>query len=315
LPPPAALVELQARAVGEQVAPIALQASIAAVVHPRLQVAGREAVAAGRDGRSDEQEVGARDLLGEPGSSCELEAVLELVLPPLPELAGTDRGERMDGDLGVVEALRQLQRPAGPAHRLLRPRRGRTGRGEVRVGHGELASRRERLKEHDRLAGRLLGFRGAAGAPEDLRAPAERVALLQPLTELPSALERVLDRRDRRVVLVGQVARVGAALQQLRALGARQPIAEPEGPRVLRRRLAVGAERGRVGGGRGSEAQDRFGVAGGLGVVREPGQVGRAARWVGERRQRPAVQDQLAVRRHRFLDGESGELVPERNAR
>jgi len=52
-----------------------------------------------------------------------------------------------------------------------------------------------------------------------------------------------------------------------------------------------------------------------LGVVREPGQIGRAARWVGKRRQRPAMQAHLPVGRHRLLDGEPGELVPERHAR
>jgi hypothetical protein len=70
------------RAVGEQVEPIALQTSIAAVVEPRLQVAGREAVAAGPDRRCDEHDVRSPDMLGEPGSLREREALLELLLPP-----------------------------------------------------------------------------------------------------------------------------------------------------------------------------------------------------------------------------------------
>jgi hypothetical protein len=279
-------------------------------------VPGREVVAARGDRRAEQHEVGAPDLLDEPGPQGEVQAPLELLLPLPPELAGADRGERVDDDLGGVQALRELEGAAGPAHRLPAPAGGGVGRRQVGVGHRQLPSRRERLQERDRLAGRPLGLHGAAGAPEDLRQPAERVPLLlQPLAELAAVRQRVLDRLHRGVVLVGQVAGVGASLEQLRALGHGQPVAEAEGARALRGRLAVGAEPGRAGGGRRRVAQDRAGAAGGLGMVGEPRQVERAAGWVGERRHRPAVQAGLAVRWHRLLHGEPGQLVPERHAR
>ena len=71
--------------------------------------------------------------------------------------------------------------------------------------------------------------------------------------------------------------------------------------------------RGALGGGR-CVTEHRAGVAGSLGVVCQPGEIGRAVGWLGERRERAAVQLQLPVRRHRLLDGETGELVPEGDA-
>ena len=74
-------------------------------------------------------------------------------------------------------------------------------------------------------------------------------------------------------------------------------------------------ERRRAGGRRGCEAKHRLDVAGRLGVVREPGQIGSASRWVDERGERPAMQIDPSVERDRFLDGETPELVPERDGR
>ncbi len=49
-------------------------------------------------------------------------------------------------------------------------------------------------------------------------------------------------------------------------------------------------------------------------MMREPGEVGGAARRVRERAKRLAVQLEPAVRRERLLDGEPGKLVPESHA-
>ena len=49
-------------------------------------------------------------------------------------------------------------------------------------------------------------------------------------------------------------------------------------------------------------------------MMREPGQVGSAARRVVERAKRLAVQLELAVRRERLLDREARKLVPECHA-
>ena len=68
------------------------------------------------------------------------------------------------------------------------------------------------------------------------------VALAELVAELPATVERLLERRDRLVVLVGEEARLRALLQQLGALGGRQPVPEPERTRILRGRFAVRAE-------------------------------------------------------------------------
>jgi hypothetical protein len=261
-----------------------------------LQIASREAVAAVPERSRGEQDVGPPNVLGQPVSRCQLEAPLELAPALLLRLAGAHRGQGLRGDLGVVEPLGQLDSPAGPGRRLLRPGRGRTRPRQVRVGHRQLAARRLCLQERDRRPSGPLGFCGPAGTPEDLREPAERVTLLEPLAELAAALERGLDRLHRGVVLVGHVTSVGTALQQLGPRRRRQPAAEPEGARVLGGRLTVGAKRRRAGGSRWREAQDRLDVAGGLGMVGQPGRVWPAARWIGERRQRPAMQVHPSVR-------------------
>src|SRR6266511_1898774 len=142
----------------------------------------------------------------------------------------------------------------------------------------------------------------------------ERLALFERVAHHPAALERLLEGRDSLVVLIGDVTLSRATLEQLRAPGGRQSIAESEGPRVLRSRLAVRTERRRAGGRCRCEAKHGVDVAGGLGVVREPGKIPRAACWIGERREGFAVQVDPPVERDRFLDGEAGELVPERDA-
>ena len=57
--------------------------------------------------------------------------------------------------------------------------------------------------------------------------------------------------------------------------------------------------------------ENGVGVARGLGMVSEPGEVESAARWVGERGQRSPVQVDLSVEHNRLLDGETGKLVSE----
>jgi hypothetical protein len=176
------------------------------------------------------------------------------------------------------------------------PAFARVGIGEVRVRHGELAPGLQALEEGDRLAGDLRRLRRAAGTPEDLREPAKIVALLEHLPELPAAIERRLDRLDRLVVLVRDVARPGAPLEQLRAVGRREHVAEAERPRVLCCRLAVRAQRRSSIARLRRETEDGLGVAGGLGVVSEPSELGRAVRRMGERRERLSMQHERSVR-------------------
>ncbi len=104
------------------------------------------------------------------------------------------------------------------------------------------------------------------------------------------------------------------ALQQLGTFAQRQSVTEAERTCVLRGGLAVSAQRRGVGGRGGREVENSVGVARSFGMVGEPGEVEGAARWVGERRQRPPVQADLSVEHHRLLDGEARELVAERHA-
>src|SRR5438046_3104025 len=78
--------------------------------------------------------------------------------------------------------------------------------------------------------------------PEDLREPAERLALFQPLAELAPELERLLGRLDRLVDVVAEVAGVGALLEQMRPLARLQPIAELERPGIVGGRLVMRTE-------------------------------------------------------------------------
>ena len=59
------------------------------------------------------------------------------------------------------------------------------------------------------------------------------------------------------------------------------------------------------------ELEHRLPVTGRLGVVREPRELGRAAGWVGERRERLLMKSDPPVRRQRLLNGEARELVAE----
>ncbi len=108
-----------------------------------------------------------------------------------------------------------------------------------------------------------------------------------------------------------EVALVGAAVEQVGAGGRVEPAGEAQRPGVLGGGLAVGPQRGGpLARGRGVP-QHRVAVAGGLGVVGQPGGVGAGG---VERRQGPAVQRDPAVRRQRLLDGHAGDLVAEADA-
>ena len=112
--------------------------------------------------------------------------------------------------------------------------------------------------------------------------------------------------------MVGQVARLGLALEQRGTLGRREPLTEAERARVLRSCLAVRTERGCLLAGRGRILEHGVGVPRSLCVVCEPGQidvapVGRICKDV----ERFPMQVDAPVRRHRLLECEPGELVPE----
>jgi hypothetical protein len=133
-------------------------------------------------------------------------------------------------------------------NRFPRARCGPVGRREVGVRHRELAARRKALEQIDRVPSPTLRLRGSAGAPDELREATERVPLSELVALYPAVLERFLERRDSFVVLIGQIARVGLALEQLGSLAQRQPVTEAERTCVLGGGLAMSAQRGSVRG-------------------------------------------------------------------
>jgi hypothetical protein len=123
----------------------------------------------------------------------------------------------------------------------------------------------------------------------------------------------VLERRDAVVVLVGDEALRGSTLQEIGALGDREAITEAERAGVLRGRLAMSGELRCALGRRDCVAQDGVGIAGLLSMMGEPSEIEGAARRLGERRERAAVEVDLAVERDRVLDREACKLVTERH--
>ena len=138
------------------------------------------------------------------------------------------------------------------------------------------------------------------------------VALFEPVAERSPASECLFERGDSFVVLIGQVALLRAALEQVRPLGRRQAIAEAKRPRVLCGSLTVCPERAARSAAAGAKrAPPRR--------RRPPPRDGRAAqdpvhRPADPRAPRePSMQLDPPVRCDRFFDDEPRELVPERD--
>jgi hypothetical protein len=262
------------------------------------------------DGDRGEGNVDAADLVAEPRAPSALEALLELRVVQ----ARAEHGKRMDSDLLLAEALRELVRALAPVDRLVRPHGARAVPREVGVGPRELAARRQGREQLDGIPGAALRLHGSSGTPQEVGEPAQRFAFLELVAEGTAMLERLLERRDPLVVLIGQVAAAGLPLEQLGELPSRKPLAETQGAGVLRSCLAVGAERRGALRRSGGVAKDRLHVAGGLRVVCEPGEVACAVRRFSEGRERSAVELGSPGRSERLLDGYSGELVAEGDA-
>jgi len=170
---------------------------------------------------------------------------------------------------------------------------------------------RKVLEQLDGLPHVPLGFGRAAGTPEDHRQPAKRVAFPEPVAQLPVHLQRVLDRLDRLVGLIRQVALVRAPLQELRLGLDAEPVRESKRSRVLGGGFPMRAERSGAVAGGGRVPEDGINLLRGVGVVGEPRKIEGSARRILEDGQRLAVQGEASVRIDRLLDGESRELVPE----
>src|SRR6185312_5890568 len=91
----------------------------------------------------------------------------------------------------------------------------------------------------------LLGRADPTRTPHEVGALAQGAPLREPVADLAVALRGQVERLDRLVELIGDVALVRAALQEVAPLRARETIGIPECSRVLRSGLAVRPEGGR----------------------------------------------------------------------
>ena len=122
-------------------------------------------------------------------------------------------------------------------------------------------------------------------------------------------LERLDARRECLRVVRDHVALGGMADQQVRAPLQGSPPGEAQRACVLGCGLPVRAQPGCARSGRRGELEDRFGVASGLRMMRQPSEVGRPLGCGPESCKRRPVEDEPPVRGDSFLDGEPSQLV------
>src|SRR5262249_11486164 len=123
----------------------------------------------------------------------ELEALLECRRADSCEVSRCDDRPGTEGEFSVAELFREREGALRECPLF-------------RIGVWELATRRQRLEQRDRLSRGLRRVRRPTGAPEDVRQPGKRLALLQSLSERAPELDRLLNRLDRVVEVVGEVA-------------------------------------------------------------------------------------------------------------
>ncbi len=152
---PATLVELDQRVVAEEVEPVELDAVIAAVSEARIDVSGGEVVPPQRERSRDEAAARVPGKLCHTRSLGELEALLQLLTAVREVPPGDGRANPKD-QLAVTEFLGEREGPVCKRPIVLH------------VGVRELAARRQRLEQRDRLPSRLRRVRRPSRTPEDL---------------------------------------------------------------------------------------------------------------------------------------------------
>ncbi len=168
-----------------------------------------------------------------------------------------------------------------------------------------------RLEQLDRLQHRPLRVRVPAAAEQVRHDPGERVALAARVARPAPERDRQLERVDRPHLFVREVVGAGLALEEGRALVGGQAVGEAERPAVLSGCLTMGAEEIGPLGSCCCEPQHGVGVAGRLGVMRQPGIVAHGVGPPAERGERTAMEAQPASRLERLLDREPRQVVAE----
>ena len=287
------------------------------MLEPRLQEAVQDRVVAPAQTDATEVDVGRRHLVVEPRPFGHRQTPLELLESrPLAghQLDGTDVAQRMRDDPDLVQALTELERAIRPEPGPLCVIGMHAKRRDAGVREAQLASGRQPLQHRHGLITGLLGRADPTWTPHELRALAQGAPLREPVADLAVALRGQVERLDRLVELIGDVALVRAALQQVAPLRARETIGVPECSRVLRGGLAVRPEGGRPQGRGRRELEHGVDVAGRLGVMRESRQVRACAGALAQSAQGVAMQPGAFVRADRALDRQSRQLVPERDS-
>ena len=145
--------------------PVELEAVIAAVGEPRIDVSSGEVVPRSSSAPRDELNACLAGKICEPRSLGELKALLQPLTAVREGSPGDDHAKAKD-EFAVTVLLGQREGPVRERPIV------------VQVGVGELAARRQRLEQRDRLPGRPCRVRRPSRTPEDLGEPRERLALL-----------------------------------------------------------------------------------------------------------------------------------------
>ncbi len=257
----------------------------------------------------DEGRVDTGDLLVCSLVSREAERLLEAGSSLVARSCGADQRECRDDDLSLSKALRELSSSRTPdenglviegQHSLVR---------HVRVGERKLPARFQLLEDCDGFAGEISAVFQSGCEVRETGQLSEELSFLEPVSELPVAIERGLRGDESLLDLKRDRALVRPALQQLRDLRRRKTVGEAKGPRVLRRSLAVRAGlRGLLRRSAGVFEYRRRVVCA-LGVVREAGQVSAAVG--GQCGEHARVKIRSSSWSNRLLDRSAGKLVPE----
>jgi hypothetical protein len=172
--------------------------------------------------------------------------------------------------LGIVEALRELDRLCAPVEGCIVVLGEGAKPQHLAVPHRELVSGRELLEQSHGLPAGLRRLSHSTRTPEKGRESAQRVPLGTPVAKSSVALDCAVLRLSGLVCLVGQVALERAALEELRLRLQRLFLCEPQRPRVLGGGLQMRAVRSGLSRRLRRELEHRLPVTGRLGVVGEP---------------------------------------------
>ena len=246
----------------------------------------------------------------------ERHVVPALQVRPAARIAGevpgrTDVGQGVAERLPVVEPLRQLDGPLGPAHRRLQPVVEHVELGLIAVRHGELPTRFDGLQHGDRAGAGRFRLRAVAVPPVQPREPAQRLPDLFPVAGGLPQRHGGLSGRDRLDGQTRQVALHRVLLEQLGADRLRQSRRLRHGGPVVFDGLPVGPDRGRPPGRVRRIPQYGVHVAGLAGVMHQSGDI-HVPLGIGRQHvEDPPVQLPAGQYGQGALDRPSEQFVPE----